>query len=144
LLDTLGLPSAIGQLVAEFEQRSGLKIDYRNSLGDTLLNDGQAVALFRILQEALTNIERHAQATRVRISLDGMAQRVRLRVRDDGIGFSPKQLDKLNDGIGLRNIRERVEHFGGRFALNSEPGQTELMVTLPSRGTSPSRLEQPT
>jgi two-component system NarL family sensor kinase len=102
------------------------------------------VALFRILQEALTNIERHAQATRVRISLDGMAQRVRLRVRDDGIGFSPKQLDKLNDGIGLRNIRERVEHFGGRFALNSEPGQTELMVTLPSRGTSPSRLEQPT
>jgi len=144
LLDTLGLPAAIGQLVAEFEQRSGLTIDYRNGLGDTLLNDGQAVALFRILQEALTNIERHAQATRVRISLDGMAQRVRLRVRDDGIGFIPKQLDILNDGIGLRNIRERVEHFGGRFALTSEPGQTELMVTLPSRGTSPSRLEQPT
>ena len=144
LLDTLGLPAAIGQLVAEFEQRSGLTIDYRNSLGDTLLNDGQAVALFRILQEALTNIERHAQATRVRISLDGMAQRVRLRVRDNGIGFSPKQLDKLNDGIGLRNIRERVEHFGGRFAFESEPGQTELMVTLPSQGASPSRVEQPT
>ncbi len=144
LLDTLGLPSAIGQLVAEFEQRSGLTIDYRNGLGDTLLNDGLAVALFRILQEALTNIERHAQATRVLISLDGMAQRVRLRVRDDGIGFSPRQLDKRNDGIGLRNIRERVEHFGGRFVLTSEPGQTELMVTLPSRAASPSRPEQPT
>lgn len=131
LLDTLGLPAAIGQLVAEFEQRSGLLIDYKNDLGDTLLNDGMAVALFRILQEALTNIERHAQAHTVAISLDGRAQRVRLRVRDDGVGFSPRHFDTLTGGIGLRNIRQRVEHFGGRFALTSQPGQTELMVTLP-------------
>ena len=131
LLDTLGLPAAIGQLVAEFEQRSGLLIDYKNDLGDTLLNDGMAVALFRILQEALTNIERHAQANTVAISLDGRAQRVRLRVRDDGVGFSPRHFDTLTGGIGLRNIRQRVEHFGGRFALTSQPGQTELMVTLP-------------
>ena len=145
LLDTLGLPAAIGQLVAEFEQRSGLKIDYRNGLGATQLSDGLAVALFRILQEALTNIERHAHASRVRISLDGIAHKVRLRVCDDGIGFSPRQLDKLNDGIGLRNIRERVEHFGGRFSLTSEPGQTEMMVTLPSQGTSSAPLaQQPT
>lgn len=131
LLDTLGLPAAIGQLVAEFEQRSGLLIDYKNDLGDTLLNDGMAVALFRILQEALTNIERHAQAHTVAISLDGRAQRVRLQVRDDGVGFSPRHFDTLTGGIGLRNIRQRVEHFGGRFALTSQPGQTELMVTLP-------------
>lgn len=131
LLDTLGLPAAIGQLVAEFEQRSGLLIDYRNDLGDTLLDDGMAVALFRILQEALTNIERHAQANTVAISLDGRARRVRLRVRDDGVGFSSRHLDTLTGGIGLRNIRQRVEHFGGRFALTSQPGHTELMVTLP-------------
>ncbi|MHA6492448.1 cache domain-containing protein [Pseudomonas borbori] len=132
LLDTLGLPAAVGQLVAEFEQRSGLRIEYQNELGDTPLSDGMAVALFRILQEALTNIERHAQASSVAISLDGRAQQVRLRVRDDGIGFSPRQLDTVNGGIGLRNIRERVEHFGGRFALTSQPGRTELMVTLPA------------
>lgn len=137
LLDTLGLPAAIGQLVAEFEQRSGLLIDYKNDLGDTLLNDGMAVALFRILQEALTNIERHAQANTVAISLDGRAQRVRLRVRDDGVGFSPRHFDTLTGGIGLRNIRQRVEHFGGRFALTSQPGQTELMVTLPLPPRSP-------
>ena len=137
LLDTLGLPAAIGQLVAEFEQHSGLLIDYKNDLGDTLLHDGMAVALFRILQEALTNIERHAQANTVAISLDGRAQRVRLRVRDDGVGFSPRHFDTLTDGIGLRNIRERVEHFGGRFALTSQPGQTELMVTLPLPTPSP-------
>ncbi len=132
LLDTLGLPAAIGQLVSEFEQRSGLKMLYSNRLGDDLLDDAVAVALYRVLQEALTNIERHAKAQAVHISLEGDAARVRLRVRDDGVGFNPRRLDSLpGGGIGLRNIRERVEHFGGRFNLLSAAGGTELDVTLP-------------
>jgi len=134
LLDTLGLPAAIGQLVAEFEQRSGLKMLYSNDLGDGDPDDSVAVALFRVLQEALTNIERHAVARSVRISLDGDDRSVRLRVRDDGVGFNPRQLDSIKGGgIGLRNIRERVEHFGGRFSLLSTAGGTELDVTLPAR-----------
>lgn len=134
LLDTLGLPAAIGQLVAEFEQRSGLKMLYSNALGDGDPDDSVAVALFRVLQEALTNIERHAAAQSVHISLDGDGASVRLRVRDDGVGFNPRQLDSIKGGgIGLRNIRERVEHFGGRFSLLSESGGTELDVTLPAR-----------
>jgi two-component system NarL family sensor kinase len=134
LLDTLGLPAAIGQLVAEFEQRSGLKMLYSNDLGDDDLDDSVAVALFRVLQEALTNIERHAAAQAVHISLDGDELSVRLRVRDDGVGFNPRRLDSIKGGgIGLRNIRERVEHFGGRFNLLSATGGTELDVTLPAR-----------
>ena len=134
LLDTLGLPAAIGQLVAEFEQRSGLKMVYSNDLGDGDPDDSVAVALFRVLQEALTNIERHAVARSVLISLDGDDRSVRLRVRDDGVGFNPRQLDSIKGGgIGLRNIRERVEHFGGRFSLLSTAGGTELDVTLPAR-----------
>ncbi|MCQ4259743.1 cache domain-containing protein [Stutzerimonas stutzeri] len=134
LLDTLGLPAAIGQLVAEFEQRSGLKMLYSNGLGDDDLDDSVAVALFRVLQEALTNIERHAAAQAVHISLDGDDASVRLRVRDDGVGFNPRRLDSIKGGgIGLRNIRERVEHFGGRFTLLSAAGGTELDVTLPAR-----------
>jgi len=134
LLDTLGLPAAIGQLVAEFEQRSGLKMLYSNALGASDPDDSVAVALFRVLQEALTNIERHAAAQSVHISLDGDDKSVRLRVRDDGVGFNPRHLDKIKGGgIGLRNIRERVEHFGGRFTLLSEAGGTELDVTLPAR-----------
>ncbi|WP_407295062.1 cache domain-containing protein [Stutzerimonas zhaodongensis] len=134
LLDTLGLPAAIGQLVAEFEQRSGLKMLYTNALGDSDPDDAVAVALFRVLQEALTNIERHAAAQLVHISLDGDDRSVRLRVRDDGVGFNPRHVDKIKGGgIGLRNIRERVEHFGGRFTLLSEAGGTELDVTLPAR-----------
>lgn len=133
LLDTLGLPAAIGQLVAEFEQRSGLKMVYNDGLGDEAPDDSVAVALFRVLQEALTNIERHAAARSVHISLDGDNALVRLRVRDDGVGFDPRQLDSLKGGIGLRNIRERVEHFGGRFSLISAAGGTELDVTLPAQ-----------
>ncbi|MCG6541796.1 cache domain-containing protein [Pseudomonas sp. KSR10] len=134
LLDTLGLPAAIGQLVAEFEQRSGLKMLYNNGLGDSDPDDSVAVALFRVLQEALTNIERHAAAQSVHISLDGDDASVRLRVRDDGVGFNPRRLDSIKGGgIGLRNIRERVEHFGGRFSLLSAAGGTELDVTLPAR-----------
>lgn len=134
LLDTLGLPAAIGQLVAEFEQRSGLKMLYTNGLGDQGPDDDVAVALFRVLQEALTNIERHARAHSVHISLDGDDRSVRLRVADDGVGFNPRRLDALKGGgIGLRNIRERVEHFGGRFNLASAADGTELDVTLPTR-----------
>lgn len=133
LLDTLGLSAAIGQLVAEFGQRSGLTMRYTNNLGDGAPDDSVAVALFRVLQEALTNIERHAGARQVRISLDGDGVSVRLRVRDDGVGFNPRKLDSIKGGgIGLRNIRERVEHFGGRFNLASEAGGTELDVTLPA------------
>ena len=136
LLDTLGLPAAIGQLVAEFEQRSGLKMLYTDGLGDQAPDDAVAVALFRVLQEALTNIERHARAQSVHISLDGNGRTVRLRVADDGVGFNPRRLDAIKGGgIGLRNIRERVEHFGGRFNLASDPGGTELDVTLPTRSS---------
>ena len=121
-------------LFPEFEQRSGLKMLYSNALGDGDPDDSVAVALFRVLQEALTNIERHAAAQSVHISLDGDGASVRLRVRDDGVGFNPRQLDSIKGGgIGLRNIRERVEHFGGRFSLLSESGGTELDVTLPAR-----------
>ena len=117
LLDTLGLASAIGQLASEFEQRSGLRVTYDNSLGDTRLSDDMNVALFRILQEALTNIERHAGAGQVTIQLTGDPRRVNLRISDDGTGFSPRQAEQ-SGGIGLRNIRERVEHFGGDFSLS--------------------------
>lgn len=131
LLDTLGLPAAIGQLAAEFEQRSGLVVTYDNSEFDCQLVDGLPVSLFRIVQEGLTNIERHAQAHNVSITLQGAAEFVRLTVVDDGIGFNVAQVERRHSGIGLRNIRERVEHLGGRFELVSAPGRSVLDVLLP-------------
>lgn len=131
LLDTLGLQAAIGQLAAEFEQRSGLTVSYTDNEFDCQLVDGAAVSLFRIVQEGLTNIERHAQAKHVSITLHGSRDHVRLTVVDDGVGFNVTQVERRQAGIGLRNIRERVEHFGGRFELVSVPGRSELDVLLP-------------
>ncbi|WP_397453009.1 cache domain-containing protein [Pseudomonas sp. NA-150] len=133
LLDTLGLAAAVTQLVTEFELRSGLTVHYENSLGAIQLVDGAPVALFRILQEALTNIERHAHARKVTIELEGNARQVRLSVCDDGVGFKINQLESIQGGIGLRNIRERVDHFNGQFNLSSVPGRSELAVTLPTQ-----------
>jgi two-component system NarL family sensor kinase len=131
LLDTLGLSAAIGQLAAEFAQRSGLTVSYDDNEFDCQLVDGADVALFRIVQEGLTNIERHAGAKNVAITLRGCEQSVRLTVVDDGVGFNVAQVERRHTGIGLRNIRERVEHFGGRFELISTSGRSELDVLLP-------------
>jgi two-component system NarL family sensor kinase len=135
LLDTLGLAAAVTQLVTEFEQRSGLSIHYQHNLGNLKLQEGAPVALFRILQEALTNIERHAHAKNVYIHLDGNQRQVQLSVRDDGVGFKVDvgRLQEIQGGIGLRNIRERVEHFQGQLALFSVPGRSEMTVTMPIR-----------
>lgn len=133
LLDTLGLAAAVAQLVTEFELRSGLTLHYENNLGDVQLVDGAPVALFRILQEALTNVERHAKAKNVYIDLEGDPAQVRLSVCDDGVGFNINRLEEMHSGIGLRNIRERVDHFNGHFSLSSIPGRSELIITLPTR-----------
>lgn len=144
LLDTLGLPAAIGQLATEFEQRCGLAVIYRNRLGDAPLPDATAVALFRIVQEALTNIERHARASTVHIDLDADALGVQLQVQDDGVGFNPRKIEQIPGGIGLRNIRERVEHLGGQFSLSSNSGQTGMRVLLPVPASRAAELSLPT
>lgn len=143
LLDTLGLPAALGQLVEEFRQRSGLDVDYRQTLDDSTAGGDMDVALFRIVQEALTNIERHAAARKVVIDLQRRGRWICLTVHDDGRGFDTGQVERLSGGIGLRNIRERVELFGGRCAIQSGPGGTTLDVVL-LRSDLPADEESPT
>lgn len=130
-MDTLGLAAAIGQLTSEFEQRCKLSLDYTNDLGSILLPNTLAVALFRIVQEALTNIERHAQADQVILNLSCVDEGIQLIVEDNGIGFNPKALEQGQEGIGLRNIRDRVEHLSGRFELSSNAKGTQIRVVLP-------------
>ncbi|MEJ3591131.1 cache domain-containing protein [Pseudomonas bubulae] len=131
LLDTLGLPAAIGQLSEEFKQRSGLTVTFEANEFECLLDEGVPISLFRIVQEALSNIERHALAKNVSITLYGTKQSVRLTIVDDGIGFNVAKVERRHSGIGLRNIRERVEHFGGELQLVSIPGRSELDITIP-------------
>ncbi len=85
-------------------------------------------------------IERHADAHHVLLALDEDNEGLRLTIVDDGKGFDPTRIDNpRNGGIGLRNMRERIEYHGGKLVINSVAGRTELVATLPlaalSKGT---------
>lgn len=133
VLDRLGLSAAIDQLKTEFEERTGVRINLENTLADHRFNEKEELTLYRIAQEALTNIEHHAAATEVRVMLSREPEGVRFVIADNGRGFDVGDLNRAG-GVGLRNMRERVEYLNGRFDIFSEPGCTKLMAILP--GTS--------
>lgn len=132
-LDDLGLQAAIAQTLTEFGQRTGqvveLKADARAGLPSHV-----ATALFRVVQEALTNIERHAVSSAVTISLMSRPHLLRLMIVDNGRGFDPELLAaQPRGGLGLTSMRERVETLGGIFNLRSHPGQgTTIEIVLPA------------
>lgn len=127
-LSTLGLVPALEILCGEVAARSGLDIQTR--FEPARLSSSAQLTVYRVVQEALTNIVKYAQATTVQVSLLDDAQRVRVRVQDDGIGFD---LARTRVGShGLRGMRFRVESENGRLDIASRPGQgTELQASLP-------------
>ncbi len=135
LLDDLGLPAALEHLGNELAQRSGLQVEVAARVHEDHLPELQAVSLFRVAQEALRNVERHAGARQVSIQLNDANERLMLRIVDDGCGFDVKNVELSKDrGIGLSNMRERVERNGGWFQLVSEQGRTVLMASFPLAG----------
>jgi two-component system NarL family sensor kinase len=132
LLDDLGLPAALEHIGNELAQRGGLEVRVSNQVHEERLPELQAVSLFRVAQEALRNVERHAQARHIDIRLDDSHDKLELRITDDGCGFDVKNVELSKDrGIGLTNMRERVERNGGTFALVSHPGHTALTASFP-------------
>jgi two-component system NarL family sensor kinase len=88
--------------------------------------------LFRIAQEGLMNIERHSKARHVLLAFERETDELRLTISDDGQGFDPKRIEHRRDGgIGLRNMRERIEYHGGKLMIESAPGRTQLVAILP-------------
>ena len=135
LLDDLGLPAALEHIGNELAQRSGLEVRVSPQVHEERLPELQAVSLFRVAQEALRNVERHANARRIDIRLDDAGDRLELRITDDGIGFDVQRVEQSRDrGIGLTNMRERVERNGGTFQLISRPGHTALTASFPLTG----------
>jgi two-component system NarL family sensor kinase len=132
LLDDLGLPAALEHIGNELAARSGLTVRVSPRVREEHLPELQAVSLFRVAQEALRNVERHAEARHIDIRLDESHDRLVLRITDDGRGFDVKNIELSKDrGIGLTNMRERVERNGGSFALISQPGHTMLTASFP-------------
>lgn len=132
-LDVLGLPAALEQMGREFSEHSDMAFDMRIGGRAIQLPDEINTVLFRITQESLTNIEKHAAASQVQLRLVFGAQGLRLRIIDDGSGFDEQavRLDPRR-GIGLRNMRERVESIGGRFSVTSHSGRTQVVADVPA------------
>lgn len=133
-LDDIGLEAALTTLLQDYQAHSGIQIETLFDTQKGRLKSEAATTLYRVAQESLNNIEKHARATKITIILQQMGNLLQLVVRDDGIGFNPRQIRGL-DGIGLRNMRERVEFIGGEFELESEPEiGTEITVLLNLEG----------
>ncbi|MDZ4292423.1 MAG: PAS domain S-box protein [Hydrogenophaga sp.] len=128
MLDDLGLSAAIEWLAQETERRSGLQVALRCDPLPDLIPQKILTTLYRIVQEALTNIVRHARATRVAISMVHAGSSIELRVEDNGAGFPGKPLRVPKKSFGLIGIRERVLMLGGELSLGNLPGGGAAMV----------------
>jgi signal transduction histidine kinase len=121
-LDTLGLTAAIEWQLEEFSRRSGIACKAARLDEITNYSDAQRTAVFRVLQEALTNVARHAHATEVEVSLESGSDHLGLTVRDNGRGITPAELNDRKS-IGLLGMRERVQSVGGEIEITGGPGR---------------------
>ncbi len=132
-LEELGFYAALRQFAADFGEQN--QIDVNLQLADEArLPAFMEAVLFRIVQEALHNVARHARATTVWVTLSIEAEMVRLTIRDDGVGFEPAILEQAarSGHLGLKQMRERVAGLKGTFSLHSAPGEgTEIRIILP-------------
>jgi len=138
VLDDLGLHAALDGICAEFSATTGIEVDIVYQGNTKRLSADVETALYRCVQEALANVERHADAGHVTLTLKRTAAWVTLCVQDDGRGFRVDEVLNANgpgEGIGLRNMRERIEFLTGRFRARSTPGVGTLIVArVPAAG----------
>ena len=131
MLDSLGLAAAVEHHVEQFSQRTGIPCRLSMNRDEFDLDDRLATAVFRVVQEALTNVARHAEANEVSIEINETDDDIRLTMRDNGRGFSGAHDKKT---FGLLGMRERISMLGGRLEIDSQPGQgTCITGWLPHR-----------
>jgi len=139
MLDSLGLAAAVEHHLAQFSERTGIACHLSMNREEFELEDRLATAVFRVVQEALTNVVRHAGASEVTVRIDECDDDgggIRLSVEDDGRGFAAASERK---SFGLLGMRERVGVLGGRLDIDSRPGEgTRIAAFLPLRGTASS------
>jgi PAS domain S-box-containing protein len=139
MLDDLGLLPALEWLVENFTQHTGVPCELAIDDGQLELPDMQATAVFRAVQESLTNIAKHARASRVDVTIQHEDSQLTISVRDDGVGFAPEESRKP-DSFGLLGLRERAALLGGEAMVTSAPGRgTHVEVRFPAaqEGTQP-------
>jgi signal transduction histidine kinase len=133
VLDDLGLEAAIEWQSREFQERTGIRCRFVSTLADAGLPDELATAVFRILQETLTNVARHSGATSVNVALKAIEGRLILTVRDDGKGISEEEAEGRRS-LGLLGMRERALLLGGYLTVAGRPGRgTTVVLDVPLR-----------
>jgi len=132
LLDDFGLSAAIEWQAGEFSKRTGIPCDISSDPEDIVLDQDRSIAIFRIFQETLTNIARHADAGLVQVTLRMASGRFEMRVRDDGKGILQPQVASTKS-FGLLGMRERAHDFGGTFVVRAgRKGGTTVELTIPT------------
>jgi signal transduction histidine kinase len=134
-LEDLGLEDSVNKMLLDFSDRTGIKSSLKSNWKEERLSVDTKVGLFRIMQEALWNIERHSKATELVVEMTFGVSEVVLSISDNGMGFTlPKDLEVLSDGnhYGLVGMHERAELIGGTLEVLSMPGKgTRVTVSIP-------------
>lgn len=130
IIDEEGIVAAIEHLIADEYSDPALRVEFSSSWNGDRLDPMVEGALFRIVQEALTNVKRHSQSDSASVEMIHKDGRLRVEIRDRGVGFDPDAVS--SERFGLRGIRERARLFGGQATIDSAPGDgTRITVELP-------------
>ena len=135
-LDDLGLIPALHAFMKEFTKRTGIHIHFTTFTSSKIgqLNNATRTVFYRVAQEALTNVARHAQASRVDVHFEKLPDAICLKIKDDGKSFQAQRVmhSKRNTRLGLIGMRERLEMVGGSFSVESAPGKgTTVRAQIP-------------
>jgi signal transduction histidine kinase len=134
VLDDLGLIPALHSYMKGFSKETGLRVSITAFAGVEKLSNAKRTALYRVAQEALTNVARHARASKVGVTIQGLTNVIRMQITDDGKSFEVEQMWRVKkiQHLGLLGMRERVEMVGGKFSIESSPGHgTTVQVIIP-------------
>jgi signal transduction histidine kinase len=134
VLDDLGLIPALHSFMKSFAKRTGVRASLIAFAAVEQLDTARRTVLFRVAQEALTNVGRHAQASRVEVSIQKLPNRICMKIKDDGKSFQVQRMlhAKGNKHLGLLGMRERLEMIGGSLGVESAPGKgTTICAQIP-------------
>ncbi len=136
LLEEVGLESALRWYIDGFDQRSNIKVSLELSPNLGRLSRELELAVFRVIQECLTNVHRHSGSATANIRVVRSGGKIQLHVRDEGKGIPPQKLARLaaagDSGVGLRGMRERVKSLGGELQIESDGKGTEIRMVIPT------------
>ena len=134
LLDDLGIIATLHAFMKEFTKQTNIRVHFKTCAGVEQLNSARITVIYRVVQSALNNVARHSEASRVQVSLETISDVVCMEIKDDGKSFDVARFlhHAKNKHLGLIGMRERVEMVGGKFSVESAPGQgTTIRAEIP-------------